>query len=104
MHKSGGELPKSLISPWLLEFTGVKVGLMFDWDVGIVVPFLQIILDSIFESIGGAPLESRCFESIWLFESVEEMVSQMLSYRLQCLYKQHVIDHCASENVLGIVD
>ena len=30
MHKSGGELPKSLISPWLLEFTGVKVGLMFE--------------------------------------------------------------------------
>ena len=79
MHKSGGELLKSLISSWLLEFTGVKVGLMFDWDIGIVVPFLQIILDSIFESIGGAPLESRGFESIWLFESVEELVSQMLS-------------------------
>ena len=30
MHKIGGELPKSLISPWLLEFTGVKVGLMFE--------------------------------------------------------------------------
>ena len=52
--KTGGELLKSLTSLWLSEFFGVKVGLIFEWDVAVVAPFSLIILDSVFDSIGGA--------------------------------------------------
>ena len=31
LRKTDGELPKSLISLWLLKFFGVKVGLKLDW-------------------------------------------------------------------------
>ena len=59
----------------VIRISWVKVGITFEWDVGVVAPLSLIILDLIFDSIGGARLESRGLESTWLFESTVEFFS-----------------------------
>ena len=57
------------------KFVGVKVGLIFERNVGLASPFSLGTLISLFDSVVGVQLESRDLEN----ESIAELFSQKWS-------------------------